>query len=86
MTNIQGGTGAVGSAAVKPPSFLGNQGGEDVMALKRKISILEKENQQLKEAEKKSLADSMGKASIKNDDRNWMNSFGGAPNYGRGMT
>ena len=48
------------------------------MALKRKIAILEKENKQLKEAEAKSLNDSMKNTTV-NDDRNWMNSFGGAP-------
>lgn len=56
------------------------------MALKRKIAILEKENKQLKEAEAKSLNDSMKNASVTNDDRNWMNSFGNAPAQGRGMT
>lgn len=52
------------------------------MALKRKIAILEKENQQLKENEAKNLTESMKKSAITNDDRNWMSSFGaggGAP-------
>ena len=78
MANIQGGTGAVGGAVTQPPSFLGGSNQEDTMALKRKIAILEKENKQLKEAEAKSLNDSMKNTTV-NDDRNWMNSFGGAP-------
>lgn len=85
MANIQGGTGAVGGAVSQPPSFLGASNQEDTMALKRKIAILEKENKQLKEAEMKSLNDSMKSTGI-NDDRNWMNSLGGPPAQGRGMT
>jgi hypothetical protein len=47
-----------------------------MMSLKRKIAMLEAENKQLKENEAKQLQESMKKAQITNDDRNWMSSFG----------
>lgn len=57
-----------------------------MMALKRKIAILETENKQLKENEQKALTESLKKSQISSDERNWMGSFGGAPAQGRGMT
>ena len=54
-------------------SFLGNQTAEDPLALKRKIAMLEKENEYLKQqADKSALNDQFKRATIQNDDRNWM--------------
>lgn len=52
------------------------------MALKRKIAILEKENQALKESEKKNMEENMTKMKVTSDDRNWMTSLGAS--QGRG--
>ena len=64
------------------PSFLSGGGQEDVMALKRKISMLEAENKQLKES-----SDGLKKTAttVTNDDRNWMSNFAasGGPGAGR---
>ena len=50
---------------------------QEVIALKRKISLLENENKALKERELAGLNQDMSqKATVTNDDRNWMNSFG----------
>ena len=59
-------------------SMSGNQpDNQEMIALKRKVLLLENENKSLKEKEIAGLNQDMTKkATVTNDDRNWMNSFG----------
>ncbi len=71
--------------SLSKPSFLQQQPeGQDVIALKRKIQILETENKQLKEMAENPPYQKAS-TTVTNDDRNWMSSISSGPSSRPGM-